>query len=175
MGKLRQLLIPGKNSNKEVQPEYGIDMRAIEQWAIEVAKAIADAGGGYASLTGPGQTMTPGELNQEGDLDLAGSFNQHDGGANFTTDAGFSVTDSGTFGITLSEEGSAGISIDDTGGGGVAIASNGAVTIPAHDIGFFSGTGHTIITVTGSRGGNAALASLLTALADYGLIIDSSS
>jgi hypothetical protein len=30
-------------------------------------------------------------------------------------------------------------------------------------------------TVTGSRGGNAALASLLTALANYGLIVDSSS
>lgn len=30
-------------------------------------------------------------------------------------------------------------------------------------------------TVTGSRGGNAALASLLTALAQYGLIIDSTS
>jgi hypothetical protein len=36
-----------------------------------------------------------------------------------------------------------------------------------------SGTGQSKQTVTGSRGGNAALASLLTALATYGLITDS--
>lgn len=38
--------------------------------------------------------------------------------------------------------------------------------------GFFGSTGTSQQTVTGSRGGNAALASLLTALANTGLIID---
>ncbi len=43
-------------------------------------------------------------------------------------------------------------------------------------LGFFKGSSATTKqTVTGSRGGNAALASLLTALAAYGLITDSSS
>ena len=42
-------------------------------------------------------------------------------------------------------------------------------------IGFFGITPATRQTVTGSRGGNAALASVLTALASYGLIINSSS
>lgn len=42
-------------------------------------------------------------------------------------------------------------------------------------IGFFGSGGTTQQTVTGSRGGNAALASLLTALAAYGLIVNSSS
>ncbi len=45
-------------------------------------------------------------------------------------------------------------------------------------IGFFSTAAGTPVaqqTVTGSRGGNAALASLLTALANYGLVVDSSS
>jgi hypothetical protein len=42
-------------------------------------------------------------------------------------------------------------------------------------IAFFGAAGNTKQTVTGSRGGNAALASLLTALASYGLITDSSS
>ena len=42
------------------------------------------------------------------------------------------------------------------------------------DVGFFGTTPVAQPTITGSRGGNAALASLLTALADYGLIIDSS-
>lgn len=39
----------------------------------------------------------------------------------------------------------------------------------------FRGTSVTIPTVTGSRGGNAALASLLTALASQGLLVDSTS
>lgn len=43
------------------------------------------------------------------------------------------------------------------------------------NIGFFSTTPTTKQTVTGSRGGNAALASLLTALAAYGFVTDSSS
>jgi len=38
---------------------------------------------------------------------------------------------------------------------------------------FFGGTGSTRPTITGSRAGNAALASFLTALATMGLIIDS--
>ena len=42
------------------------------------------------------------------------------------------------------------------------------------NIGVFGTTPTTKQTVTGSRGGNAALASLLTALANYGLITDSS-
>jgi lipoprotein-anchoring transpeptidase ErfK/SrfK len=42
-------------------------------------------------------------------------------------------------------------------------------------IGYFSAAMSTKLTVTGSRGGNAALASLLTQLATYGLITDSSS
>jgi hypothetical protein len=42
-------------------------------------------------------------------------------------------------------------------------------------LGFYGATAATKPTVTGSRGGNAALASLLTALATLGLITDSSS
>lgn len=42
-------------------------------------------------------------------------------------------------------------------------------------VGFFGATPTTKQTVTGSRGGNAALQSLLTALAAYGLVTDSSS
>lgn len=42
-------------------------------------------------------------------------------------------------------------------------------------IGFFAAAAATKQTVTGSRGGNAALASLLSALATYGLVTDSSS
>lgn len=63
-----------------------------------------------------------------------------------------------------------------------AIVGNG-VTTATGDITISSATGKIGFngapiskpTVTGSRGGNAALASLLTALASYGLIIDGTS
>jgi len=42
-------------------------------------------------------------------------------------------------------------------------------------IGFLATAASAKLTVTGSRAGNAALASLLTQLATYGLITDSSS
>lgn len=42
-------------------------------------------------------------------------------------------------------------------------------------LGFYGATGATKPTVTGSRGGNAALASLLTSLASQGLIVDGTS
>lgn len=45
----------------------------------------------------------------------------------------------------------------------------------ANTLGFHSATPVTQQTVSGSRGGNAALASLLTALATVGLIVDGSS
>ena len=54
-------------------------------------------------------------------------------------------------------------------GGNIEHTSSGAA------IGFFNSTPNTKQTVTGSRGGNAALASLLSALANYGLVTDSSS
>lgn len=55
----------------------------------------------------------------------------------------------------------------------INISAAGAVTIRS-TIGFNNTTPIAKPTVTGSRAGNAALASLLTALANYGLITDSS-
>jgi hypothetical protein len=48
------------------------------------------------------------------------------------------------------------------------------VNINGSPLSFFSSAGTGLQTVTGSRAGNAALASLLTALANYGLITNSS-
>lgn len=52
--------------------------------------------------------------------------------------------------------------------------SDGGLRHVSTKLGFFAATSTTKPTVTGSRGGNAALASLLTALATLGLITDSS-
>lgn len=60
----------------------------------------------------------------------------------------------------------------------IAIGSNAGAGARTDRIGFFGATGvgpaSGTTTVTGSRGGNAALASLLTVLANYGLIVNSS-
>lgn len=52
---------------------------------------------------------------------------------------------------------------------------NDIVTVgpTASTLAFYGGSATTQPTITGSRGGNAALASLLTALAAFGLIVDS--
>jgi hypothetical protein len=50
---------------------------------------------------------------------------------------------------------------------------NGDLQMQNHNVtGFSQLTPGKIITITGSKGGNVALASLITALADLGLVID---
>ena len=62
------------------------------------------------------------------------------------------------------------------GSGVFAFGSATPTTLGASgQLGFFGTAAQTKQTVTGSRGANAALASLLTALATYGIITDSSS
>jgi hypothetical protein len=156
-------------------------------------------GGGYASLTGTGETTTPGDLTQDGGftvndsagdgitLDSTGGTITEDGDqirlnsvdgtfiTNTTTD-GINVSDNSTTGIHIIEnEADAPITLTTTSG------STDTITLTTSDInlncsvklGFF---GNLVAqqVVTGSRGGNTALASLLTALANTGLIIDSS-
>lgn len=58
-----------------------------------------------------------------------------------------------------------------TAAGSIAIAQD--LAHRGTKAGFYNTTPQTKQTVTGSRGGNAALASLLTALATVGLITDS--
>lgn len=67
MGKVKDLLIPRKSSNKPT--DLDTDWRAIEIWAKQV---VANLGGFYASLTGPGETTTPGALTQQGGFDVQG-------------------------------------------------------------------------------------------------------
>lgn len=58
---------------------------------------------------------------------------------------------------------------------GSILDSGGNIQIDSNGIGFFGTATQAKPTVTGSRGGNAALASLLTALAAFGLITNSTS
>lgn len=62
-----------------------------------------------------------------------------------------------------------------TAGGALQfISSGGAFLFGNSNTGFFGGAGAAKQTVTGSKGANAALTSLLTALAAYGFVTDSS-
>lgn len=112
-----------------------------------------------------------------------------------TTDAGtiYAKSAGGTLGVSISAA---------TGAGGSVLMYNSAGTVQGevvasstasgismnasstgyvrlgtslNSLAFFGQAGSSRPTVTGSRGGNAALASLLTALATLGLIVDSSS
>ncbi len=78
----------------------------------------------------------------------------------------------------IQHRGTGGLYISTQDAGAIIFQTNGSNTrlqiSSAGAIGFFGGGGTTQQTVTGSRGGNAALASLLTALANYGLIVNSS-
>ena len=70
------------------------------------------------------------------------------------------------------------LNLQGKGSGGVTLLSGaGAVKVQVNGtgVGFHAASPIAKPTVTGSRGSNAALASLLTALASYGLITDSSS
>ena len=72
----------------------------------------------------------------------------------------------------------ASVKIQTSAAGSTGTADNAFVTTfeaKGNKVGFFATAVAAQQTVTGSRGGNAALANLLTALAAYGLIVDSSS
>ena len=86
MGTMRKLFIPRKSAKKAKESvtydDYGTDMRAIERWANALPP------GGYASLTGPGETTTPGRLDQEGGLFIDDSAGD---GIDFFTTAGIDL------------------------------------------------------------------------------------
>jgi hypothetical protein len=178
-------------------------------------------GGGYLSLTGAGQTATPGELDQSGPFTVTIPV-QPPGGTGFTVDDRTlnSGNPNGVPSIDILSErnptriwaGLTGAAVRPSvvvGGGNMqtinlsAIDFNttvGLITVISSDlrmgiatggnnstirctctgapsstpkIGFFGATPVALPGVGGSRGGNAALASLLTALASLGLIINS--
>lgn len=277
------LFIPTKVKAGQQNENVTIAFRKIENWAQSLPPIPAGGGGGgYASLTGPGQTTTPGDLTQAGGLTVntdsttsmgiqlndtsshgaylnsygsggAGIFDHGGIGINIdvggvgnitiTPGGGMTINDSTAHGTTVRESGSGSLLITSSGSGGINIYNNGtgAQGISVFDnapagsgtgvsisssyknviigaggisgstgqvilqsllnvglgsvntslvvdpngihigtnhtsdvVGFFGGGPNGQQTVTGSRGGNAALASLLTGLAFYGLIVNSS-
>jgi hypothetical protein len=75
--------------------------------------------GGYASLTGPGATATPGKLTQAGGLEVDDPAGD-----------GFTVNTTG--GVSITQTGAAGTAIVDTGPTGISINATGQVIIQSH-------------------------------------------
>lgn len=224
--KFMKLLIPRKTAKAPPDPvtyqNYAVDMHAIEVWAAQLPAAFSGGTTFYASLTGPGETVSPGNLTQAGgfavvaggqnitlgtnatatvDADVfnvnvtssanvsstAGTFNVATGGGAIINGgaggavledgagAGVNIDGAGNATVTTSNPGGI-VTISTTGGGGSGIIlHSGAVTVGqnAAELGFRGATPSVAPTITGSRGGNVALANLLTAGNTMGLWIDS--
>lgn len=104
---------------------------------------IGGAATGYASLTGPGETATPGDLTQ------AGGFTVDD-----TAGDGITLLMSGATShniLTIAQEGLGGIEIFDTGGGGILMESTGQIALtPQGEILLTSETSAIDITANGT-------------------------
>ena len=90
-----------------------ITITEVEPGVLEIS---ASGGGGtfYASLTGTGETTTPGNLTQNGDLVVNNDF--------FAAGAvSVAVPPANSGGISLVDHGSGGISINDLGAAGVTV------------------------------------------------------
>lgn len=111
-------------------------------WQLVITPAGGGSFGGYASLTGPGQTASPGALTQQGGLTVNdpngdGVTVQSEGfvtiiaesadsvliattgggGISVSSDGGLDLTDSSTTALTIEETGTGGIAIVDAGSG----------------------------------------------------------
>lgn len=143
------LIVTRKEDTTNDPNAIPVAIRQIEQWSTTLQ--AAGGSGGYASLTGPGQTTTPGNLTQMGGLHII------DAGA-----AGFTVSESGTAGINLTNTGAGGVTINDTSSTGITLfefGSTGSVNIKASAT---SGSGGNISLNTiggGSVGGEISLVS----------------
>lgn len=74
-------------------------------------------------------------------------------------------------------EPSASLQLDSTGAVGSCLMNGGTIRVQANStgLGFFAATPVAKPTVSGAKGGNAALGSLMTALSNLGLVTDSTS
>lgn len=175
MPKPRPLVIPYQKP-PFTDEQIMVDLQVIQRWVN------AMAAGGYASLTGPGETQTPGDLTQAGGLAVNAPV-----GSVFALSIGSSgntyahIADTGTsyiFTNTNFTLGSLNGSLLLEGHTSVVVGAGAEpVYIQPSDtalLRFFSphSAGADKQFVTGSRSANAALASLLTALANLGLIFD---
>lgn len=107
-------------------------------------------GGGYDSLTGAGESASPGDLTQAGGFQVISPSGTSLGVAlSDDSSSGIALVETSTGGILIIDEGSGGVTVESSGSGGIQIqdSSNGGINITEV-------TGGTGITITdGSTGG----------------------
>lgn len=121
--KKHQLFIPRKaDPGAPTSESYGTDMRAIET----AFNALPDqeSAGAYASLTGPGETTTPGDLTQLGAFGV-----QTEPGDNRTI-----ISDGAGNGIVIQSTAGGQIQILGSGGGSVTIQSDADGNISSAEV-----------------------------------------
>lgn len=161
-------------------------------WQRTVTGPGGSSVGGYASLTGAGETSTPGELDQAGPFQVVNTVGAPGIDLVDISTAGISLTCLGAGKLLLTAGGGGGFAATDNGSGGdmsieastgdIVLIGGAGVNLQVlptglelnYPLSFGSGTPAVsgVPTVSGSKAGNAALASLLTALATFGLVVD---
>jgi hypothetical protein len=166
--------------------KYGAGNLAINEnvdisGTLDVGTDLTMTGGNITATTTAaslGATTVNGLLSVTGAIDVRGNI--RDDGGTLTLGDDVAITN------TLDARGNiynslGNVTVDDamlvTGNLSTqgSLEIDGALNHDGSTVGFYNTTPATKQTVTGSRGGNAALASLLTALSTIGLITDSSS
>ncbi len=139
----------------------------LEVW-IDGTKVIDSSGNWVGGLGSGGQVVANTNLTTSGAADLAQIIGRGVTDPNqeiqlgYRTDSDFGFIQAAKWGTAFSQ-----VRINPAGGD-VQVGATGV------NIGFYGSSGAGIPTITGLKGGNAALGSLLTALASLGLIVDSS-
>lgn len=137
--------------------ESGAPMTDFADWTIPVEVVPGGGGTGYASLTGNGETHTPGNLTQEGGLSVFDTI-----GGGFVVGATGVIDIETTNGnpVKLVNNGTGGTTIHSSGSGPVTIladGNSGGVQVKANN---GSGTNFVDIQAVGNGGGVAIAAGL---------------
>jgi len=181
----------GANSHGQYQFRYGHGSNVVVGWTAALNATGTLQTLDYSGTSFVEQNITPSAswqmtLSGGGTMSLSAANIAFRTANTVTTkghwaDAGLRIGDAGTPGEALSVAGNqefatgAGKYINAITDLQLMVAATTRIKIDGTGIGFFAAAPVAKPTVTGSRGANAALASLLTALANLGLITDSSS
>jgi hypothetical protein len=117
------------------------------RWRDAAQYLVDNAGssGGYLSLTGAGETATPGAITQSGGF----TVDDNGGGFNATTTGGIEFDDTSGAGVGITESGTGGVAIRDFDGtGGILVQSAGQTSVAAGTTLVLSSAGSVEITGT---------------------------
>lgn len=182
---LAGILPINKGGTGETNPALvaGSGISITGTWPDQIIAASGGGGGTPSGSTGDVQVNNAGAFGTATDIQSGAGININSGSLEFTGGIGLAITNgplsvlAGASGnIILRTNGN--IQIDSNGANlllGTTFSSGITLGGSASNIAFYGATRQPQATITGSRGGNAALASLLTNLATFGLIVDGTS